>query len=200
MAQPTNDPNWTSEHEDALAALTGLKIPKKEAESLVRQVPGTDAGTLTSNALRLRAQQSQRVVPAGAAPPATPPPVPSQRTSRATPPPLPATPPPLPPRAPIGPSAPDFGWTYQRPNFLAGLGRVLSLGQPTPAPTAPLAPGQPPPRHLAVPVQVQPPTSVPEHPLGTVRNPVTIQTMTERNNLKSGDHYVWPDGFIYRKK
>src|SRR5215470_10332336 len=48
-------PKMSQAQQDAISTLAALKIPKTEAEDLVKRSPGKDASELATNAIRLRA-------------------------------------------------------------------------------------------------------------------------------------------------
>jgi hypothetical protein len=53
---PVAQAAWTTECDTAVAALVSLKIPKREAISLVRQSPGTTVDEILGHAFRIRGQ------------------------------------------------------------------------------------------------------------------------------------------------
>jgi hypothetical protein len=212
MATASN-PKWTSQHDDALAGLTALKLPPKEARALLEGLGSADTGDLIMQALRNRhkgkAAMSVPGGPANAAPinkQSTPPPLPFGGQQMQLPrnmPPLPGQqpqmPPPL-PKAPIGPAAAQLQPTMpvaahrpEKPRI-----RVRAAGGPVPA--APIGGAGPS-------VGASSPTNAPETPTEAQQPPTTqqaapprIRSEDEYDKLAPGTEFVWiPDGHIYRK-
>jgi hypothetical protein len=202
------NPKWTPQHDDALAALTSLKLPPKEGRKLLEGLEGADTGDLIIKALRARHKGKALSLPGGPsnAAPITPPPLPRQ-----TPPPLPGqmqlpkNMPPLPgpspqiTKAPIGPAAAQLASTPppptppEKPRI-----RVRAAGGPVPA--APLGGGAPSIKQGAPTNGPLTPSVAPQPPSTQPAAPPRIRSEEEYEKLPPGQKFIWvPDGHIYQK-
>jgi hypothetical protein len=222
IASPTKmpaaaKPEWTPNHDLALAALTSLKVPHKEATALLTSLPDQDPGELLRLALRQRANANKRYTQPGApqnAAPLHPPPLPSPTKPKVS---LRAFTP-KPPTKPmvqqqqaqqlprINLRAYTPGALVQNPAQPAAASpsittspaakprvRVMTTGQRVPP--APIGgTGAPSP-------EVQAPTNAPSSPSNVAPRPPVISTDAEFHKLPPGTEFIWaPDFHRYRKE
>jgi hypothetical protein len=214
MSPTAPNPKWTPQHDDALAALTSLKLPAKEGRKLLEGLEGADTGDLIVKALRARHKGKALSLPGGPsnAAPITPPPLPRQ-----TPPPLPGqmqlpkNMPPLPgqqpspqiTKAPIGPATAQLS-SSDNPIKAAGAPpekpriRVRAAGGPVPA--APLGGAGPSIEQGSPTNGPLTPTAAPQPPSTQEAAPPRIRSEEEYQKLPPGQKFIWvPDGHIYQK-
>jgi hypothetical protein len=200
---------WSSSHQDALDALTSLRVPKTEAKSLLEDLPESDAGSMLHAALRARTGAQKRLPavtggPSGAVPLHAP--GPSGESKAAV------SDPEVeemsrriaehrnPNRMPPSP----FGLGERSPAEIQALAQAVRSGSQVPPP-APMGPVQPQQTSPAV-AQTQPgPMTAPVVPIS--RSPMAepteqqeipqISTRVEYDKLHPGQVFRWHDNQLY---